>query len=137
MLLPALISNIHWLWVIVMTIVSFALGALWHTSFLFGKIWTKENYPNKDERKMNVPLMFIGTAVMHFIALSGLSAVAYGQGIMNGFLCGLLISLVWILPAMAGTYLFASRSLKLLAVDAGMYVVLFSVSGLIFGALPF
>jgi hypothetical protein len=34
---------------------------------------------------------------------------------------------------MAATYLFANRSLKLLAIDAGMYFVLFGISGLVLG----
>ncbi len=37
----SLISNIHWIPVILMTFVSFALGALWHQEFLFGKTWKK------------------------------------------------------------------------------------------------
>ena len=52
---------------------------------------------------------------------------------MNGLIIGLLISLVLIPPAMSGAYLFANRSLKLLAIDAGMYFVLFPVSGYILG----
>ena len=43
------------------------------------------------------------------------------------------ISIIWIVPAMSGTYLFANRSIILLAIDAGMYIVLFSVSGFILG----
>ena len=46
---------------------------------------------------------------------------------------GFLVSVVWILPAMTATYLFANRSLKLLAIDAGLYVVLFTLAGGIMG----
>jgi len=70
---------------------------------------------------------------MHFVALSALSSVVSGQGSLNGFLLGLLIAVLWIVPAMTGTYLFANRSLKLLAIDSGMYIVLFSVSGFLLG----
>ncbi|HEY4788898.1 MAG TPA: DUF1761 domain-containing protein [Bacteroidales bacterium] len=131
--LTDLISNIHWLPVIVMTILSFALGALWHSKILFGKTWEKEINPSGTQRKFNIPLIFGGTAVVHFIALAALSAVVSGAGAGNGLLAGFFISIVWIVPAMTGTYLFATRSLKLLAIDAGMYVVLFSVAGLIMG----
>lgn len=128
-----LISNIHWLPVIVMTMFSFMLGAIWHQPFLFGKIWQAENKLDNDKSKMNIPLIFGGTAVLHFLTLAALSAVVAGLGGMHGLLTGLLISLVWIFPAMGSTYLFAGRSLKLLAIDAGMYLVLFSVSGWIMG----
>ena len=127
------ISNIHWIPVIVMTIFSFVLGAVWHKPFLFGKIWAKENNPLNIQKKINAPLIFGGTAIMHFLAISGLSAVVSNLGGINGLISGFLISIIWIVPAMSGTYLFANRSIKLLAIDAGMYIVLFSLSGFILG----
>ena len=130
--LHSLFSNIHWIPVIVMTFVSFALGAAWHQKFLFGKVWNIENKPNIDN-KANIPLIFGGTAVMHLLTLAGLSALVSGQGWLNGLYIGLLVALVWILPAMTSTYLFANRSLKLLAIDAGMYIVLFAISGIVLG----
>ncbi len=48
--LSTLIPNIHWIPVIVMTIVSFAFGAAWHQKFLFGKTWTAENKPTLDKK---------------------------------------------------------------------------------------
>ncbi len=127
-----LMFNIHWLPVIVMTILSFVLGFAWHQPFLFGKTWKAENHYD-DSRKINVSLIFGGTAIMNFLALAGLNAFTVGIGALQGLHMGLLISFIWILPAMAGTYLFANRSLKLLAIDAGMYMVLFSLAGLVFG----
>ena len=126
----SLIPNIHWIPVVVMTIVSFALGAAWHQKLLFGKTWTEENKANL-ARKRNYPLIFGGTAVMHFLALAGLSAVVSNAGWQDGLHAGILIWFVWVLPPMAATYLFANRSLKLLAIDAGMYLVLFGVSGVV------
>jgi hypothetical protein len=133
MSLCGFISNIHWLPVIVMTLFSFMLGALWHQPFLFGKTWLAENKLTDPKSQLNIPLIFGGTAVLHFLALAALSAVVSGQGGVNGFLVGLLISLVWITSSLGSTYLFAGRSLKLLAIDAGMYMVLFSVAGWILG----
>ena len=128
----SLMSNIHWVPVIVMTVLSFVLGFAWHQPFIFGKTWKAENHYD-DSRKINAPLIFGGTAVMHFLAMAGLNAITAGIGAKQGLHMGLLISFIWILPAMTGTYLFANRSLKLLAIDAGMYMVLFSLSGLVFG----
>ncbi|MGE5447685.1 MAG: DUF1761 domain-containing protein [Bacteroidales bacterium] len=119
--------------VIIMTLFSFMLGALWHQPFLFGKTWLAENKLSDPKSQLNIPLIFGGTAVLHFLALAALSAVVSGLGGLNGFLFGLIISLVWIASSLGSTYLFAGRSLKLLAIDAGMYIVLFSVSGWIMG----
>jgi len=126
------ISNIHLLPVLVMTLFSFALGAFWHSQKLFGKTWAEENNLSKD-RKINAPLIFGGTALVHFVTIAGLSAVVAEKGFLNGLLGGILISIVWILPSITGTYLFAGKSLKLLAIDAGMYIVLFSIAGGIMG----
>ncbi len=132
MQLNNIIANIHWLPVIVLTIFSFAIGFVWHQSLLFGKAWKSENFPN-GLPKFNAPLIFGGTAIVHLLAIAGLSGVASDKGALEGLLTGLFISLVWVLPSLAGTYLFANRSLKLLAIDAGMYIVLFTISGLVLG----
>jgi hypothetical protein len=128
-----LIENIHWIPVIIATAFSFVIGALWHSPFLFGKIWKKEINPSNIEIKYNMPLLFGGTGIMHFLAISGISAVASGHGALYGAAVGLAISIVWILPAITGTYLFAGRSLKLIAIDCGNYIIMFSLSGLILG----
>lgn len=127
-----LISNIQWIPVILLTILSFVLGFIWHQPFLFGNIWKKENFGNNFP-KFNAAKIFGFTAVMHFLALSALSAVLSHTGAMNGLINGLLICAIWVLPAMGGTYLFANRSMKLLLIDAGMYIVLFGFSGLLLG----
>jgi hypothetical protein len=131
MYISHLIANIHWLPVAVMTIFSFALGSFWHSPLLFGKAWKKENNYPTSKRDLNLPLIFGGTAVMNFVALAGLSAVVAGMAATEGLLTGFLISMVWTLTTIGGTYLFANRSLKLLVIDATMYIVLFSIGGLV------
>jgi hypothetical protein len=131
MYISNLIANIHWLPVVVMTIFSFALGAFWHSPLLFGKTWKKENNFPASKSELNFPLIFGGTAVLNFIALAGLSAVVGGLTATEGLLTGFLISVVWTLTTIGGTYLFANRSLRILAIDASMYIVLFSISGLV------
>lgn len=126
------VLNIHWIPVMVMTVLSFLLGFAWHQKFLFGKTWTRENKANL-ARKASYPLIFGGTAVMHFLALAGLSAMVSNVGWQDGLHAGILVWFVWVLPPMTATYLFANRSLKLLAIDAGMYLVLFGISGLVLG----
>ena len=64
--LLTLISNIHWIPVLIMTIISFGLGAFWHHHYLFGKLWKIENKPTLD-KKRNIPLVFAGTAVISML----------------------------------------------------------------------
>jgi hypothetical protein len=133
MVISHLLADVHWTPVFVMTLFSFAIGYAWHQPWMFGDLWKRENYTSGMPEKVNAPVLFGGTAVLHFMANMGLSAVVSGEGVFYGLSVGFLASVFWILPAMGGTYLFANRSLKLLAVDAGMYVVMFSISGLVLG----
>ncbi len=130
----ALVSRIHWVPVLVATLGSFVLGFLWHQPFSFGKHWTEENRENHARRKQKLALTFGGTALVHFVALAALSALVSGTSAAQGLSVGLVVSLLFVLPAMSGTYLFANRSLGLLAIDAGMYVVLFGAGGALLGA---
>ncbi|MFY9151531.1 MAG: DUF1761 domain-containing protein [Prolixibacteraceae bacterium] len=131
--LTSLVENIHWIPVLLMTIFSFVTGFTWHQPFLFGKAWKAGNNITSAKQGINATLFFSGTVIVHFIALAALSAVVLNQGMVSGIIAGFLISIFWILPAMTGTNLFASRPLKLLTIDAGMYILLFSVSGLVLG----
>jgi hypothetical protein len=133
MVISHLIADVHWFPVLVMTLFSFVAGYAWHQPYLFGEVWKRENYPSGMPGKTNAPLIFGGTALFHFMIMAGLSAIVSGEGAFYGLSVGFLASVFWVLPAMGGTYLFAGRSLKLLAIDAGMYIVLFSLSGCILG----
>lgn len=93
--LMTLFLNIRWLPVILMTLFSFILGMLRHRPFLFGKIWKKENYGEGSSVNVNASLVFGGTAVLHFLALSTLCAVVSGTIGLNGLAMGFLISLLW------------------------------------------
>ncbi len=95
MQLNSIIANSHWLPVIVLTIVSFAIGFVWHQSLLFGKAWKSENFPN-GLPKFNAPLIFGGTAIVHLLAIAGLSGVVSDKGALEGLLTGLFISLGWV-----------------------------------------
>lgn len=127
-------SNINWLTVVVVTMLSFILGGLWHSPVLFGKAWAKEI--NKDSNtKVNFKLIFGLSAVANFFTIVALAVfIGKNSSMLIGLLKGLMVSIFWISSSIAVTYLFASRSLKLFLIDAGFYVVFFSIAGLIIGA---
>ena len=128
------INRLHWLPIITLLILFFVVGALWHSPILFGKIWNDDNNFNNSNKKLNMPLVFGGTAIMHLIIILGFSLILPDDcklSVLTGFVIGLVISIVFVFPVMAGTYLFANRSLKLLFIDAGMYIILYSIAGVI------
>ena len=128
------ISTINWLAVITVTILSFILGALWHSPVLFGKTWTKEINRDKGQ-KINFKLIF-GLSVVANLAATVILAAFLGvdSTAISGLVNGLVISIFWISSSIAVTYLFATRSFKLFLIDAGFYIVFFSIAGLIIGA---
>lgn len=134
MSLSSHISRVHWVGVVTSTLGSFVLGFLWHQPFLFGKRWAEENRDSRARRKQDLPLTFGGTAVAHLLAFAALSSVVSGTSALLGLAAGLTVAVAWVVPAMAGTYLFANRSLGLLAIDAGMYVVAYGAFGALLGA---
>ncbi len=128
-------NEINWLSVIVVTVLSFPLGALWHTQKLFGKAWMEDNQLTKEKaRSANPAKIFGGTALLHFVAVAGLDAlIGASSDWMSGLYTGLFVSAFFVLTAIGGTYLFASRSIRILLIDAGYYILLFGLSGLILG----
>lgn len=130
------ISDVNLLAVIVVTILSFPLGFLWHSKFLFLNAWKKENKMTDElPEKVNFAKVFGLTAVFHFIAMLFLATfIGRHSTYLEGFVSGFIISIAWVTTSFGAKYLFVNRSMKLLLIDAGFYVVLYSIAGLILGA---
>ncbi len=82
-------SSINWLAVVVGTILSMVLGALWYGP-LFGQYWLKLIGKTEDELESN-PVMYIKTAVAAFIGMLTLNLVVVSFGatdILSGLLAG-------------------------------------------------
>ena len=128
------ISQVNWIPVIISTILSFVLGALWHQPFLFGKAWAMEISSTHEKSKSHYGMVFGLSAILHFIAAASLSALIGRQSnAIDGLLTGLIVSIVFVSTTIGVTYIFAARSFKLFLIDAGFYIVFFSIAGLIIG----
>ena len=131
-----LLSEVNWLSVVVVTIISFPLGMLWHSQKVFGKAWTEDGKPKfTGWRKSNYIRLFSLTAVFHFIAITGLDVlIGPNATALTGLVIGFFVSLLWVSVGIAVTHMFVGRTFRLIAIDAGFYVVYFSIAGLILGA---
>ena len=130
------LTEINWLAVASVTIVSFPLGALWHSKKLFGKAWAEDSKAQVDKTDKAVMIRLFSLSILfHFIAIVGL-AVAIGKNatLVSGLLTGFSISFAFIFTTIGVTYLFVGRPLRLMLIDASFYIVLFSLGGLILGA---
>lgn len=129
------IDEINWPAVAVVTVLSFVLGAFWH-SVLFKKTWTKDSGSIYNDSNHGNPLVIFGlSGLLHLIAVVALAAfIGSSAGALSGFFSGLILSVVWVSTSIAVTYIFVGRTLQLFLIDAGFYVVFYSMAGLILGA---
>lgn len=82
-------ASVNWLAVLLGTVLSMALGALWYGP-LFGKLWLKLIGKTEDELESE-PIIYIKTALAAFIAMLflNLAIVAFGA---SGFISGALVA---------------------------------------------
>lgn len=132
-------SNINFLAVLVAAIASFALGALWYTSILFGKAWQKElGYTDEYLQSGNMPLTFGTSFVMMLLmalGMAGLLGAKGGEiGWAGGLQFGLLVGLFFAATSIAINYVYQRKSLKLWLIDAVYQVLIIGIMGAIIGA---
>lgn len=134
MAILSMVSQVNWAPVIVSTVLSFVMGALWHSPLLFGKAWSAEVNASHEKSKSHFGMVFGLSALLHLFALTALAAViGRGSNAIDGLLAGLAVSIVFVSTTIGVTYIFASRSFRLFLIDAGFYIVFFSIAGLIIG----
>lgn len=133
--LATLFSEINWLSVALVTILSFILGALWH-SVLFKKGWSEDSNSIYNAENHGNPAKIFGLAgISHLVAVIALAMfIGSHSTAFDGLLKGFIISIVWVSTSIGVTYLFVGRTFRLFLIDAGFYVVFLSLAGLILGA---
>jgi len=127
-------SEINWLSVIVVTILNFPLGAFWHSK-LFGKAWMEDAKPVFDHsNKSNYIKLFSASAILQLIMVIGLDLlIGVNSTAIKGLMTGLGLSIFFVSTTIAITHLFVGRTLRLILLDTGFYIVYFSIAGLILG----
>jgi hypothetical protein len=81
-------GSVNWLAVIVGTVVSMALGALWYGP-LFGRTWLRLIGKSAEEIEGD-PLDYLKTAVAAFVAMLFLNLMVFSLG-TNGFVNGMVV----------------------------------------------
>lgn len=129
-------NEINWLAVAIITVFSFVLGAFWHSSVLFKKTWIKDSGTIYNASNHGNPLVIFGlSGLLHLIAITALAAlIGSSAGAVDGLITGLMLSVIWVSTSMAVTYIFVGRTFKLFLIDAGFYVVFYSLAGFVLGA---
>lgn len=135
--LAQILSGVNWLAVVVSTVAAFMLGGLWYSKVLFGTAWMQEVGLTEDAvNNNNMVKTFGGTIILQILAATALSALIGADSTwLSGLQTGLWVGLFWISTAYGVTYLFEQRSVRLLLINAGYYVVLYAIMGIIIGSM--
>ncbi|MGB5077844.1 MAG: DUF1761 domain-containing protein [Sphingorhabdus sp.] len=130
-------ANANLLAILVAACAGFLVGGLWYGP-LFGKSWMAENGFTQDELRRASMLKIYGLT----FAFSILSAVFLGHLLAffdanprATMMISTGIALGYIVPAIGTNYLFARKSGKLFAIDAGYWVVFYAAMGAVFVTL--
>ena len=134
--LAQILTGVNWIAVGISTVAAFMLGGLWYSRVLFGNAWMQEVGLTEDAvNNGNMARTFGGTIVLQIIAATALSSLlGSDSNWLDGLQTGLWVGLFWIATAYGVTYLFEQRSARLFLINAGYYVVLYTIMGTIIGA---
>ena len=131
----------NYLAVLVAAAASFVVGGLWYSPLLFVKPWMAENRMTTESVKNSPPPMarryttaFVAALVSSYamaVLLVTLQHHSLEIGLRRGFVAGL----GWIAMCFGSSYAFEGKSLRHWAINAGYYVVQFTVMGAILGLM--
>jgi hypothetical protein len=128
-------DQINILAVIVAAVSAFVLGGLWYSPLLFGKIWAREAGVSMDQPKRTpTPILFAVSFLFSLIAAT-VFALFLGRNppLNTAVRDGLTIGACWVATSFGINYQFSNRTFKLFLIDAGYYVVQFTLYGVVLG----
>jgi hypothetical protein len=129
-----LLSQVNWWAVLVVTVLSFPLGTLWHSKF-FRKAWFEDAKPDIDKsRKSGFVFLFAFTALSHFVLITLLDIfIGVDANWLSGLYKSIMISVVFVSLPMAVTHAFVGRTIRLILIDTAFYIFYMAIAGIILG----
>jgi hypothetical protein len=127
-------ANANLLAILIAAAAGFLVGGVWYGP-LFGKAWMTENGFTEEELRGANMFKIYGLT----FAFSVLSAVFLGHllaffdtNAQSTMMISIGVALGYIVPAIGTNYLFARKSGKLFAIDAGYWIVFYAAMGVVF-----
>lgn len=128
------LDDLNWVWVAVACVAAFAVGGLWYSPVLFGKAWQREVGGADGQAAMPLPKVLIVSFFTQAVAIVAVALfLGTNAGAANGACAGSIGGLI-AASALATTFLYEGKSLKLWLIDAGYHVAFLTVAGWILGA---
>ena len=130
--------EINYLSVVLAALSAFFIGYLWY-SVLFAKQWQKligMSGEGKTDGTPNLGRLLIGSLVLEIVMAFVLAAfIGSEANWLFGLFAGFAVGFGWVGLALGVNYMFEGKSFKLWLINAGYNTVVFSVMGLIIGAM--
>lgn len=123
----------HMLAIAIATIVSYLLGSLWYSPFLFGPTWQREIGLNPEHFKSSGAMPFIITFIYTLITAFGFSFLIQGAGSLFDMIkTALIVGLLIVAPSLGINYQFSGRNMVSFLIDAGYHVARIALFALVF-----
>jgi len=125
---------LNWLAVVAAAVAAFALGWLWFGP-LFGRKWQAEVGLSDEQMSRGTAPMVLGLAfALNLLMSTGLAAFRATNEITSliasaGF--GICVMVNFAVPVLATNHLFSQRSFAQFAIDAGYFIAMFVVMGVV------
>jgi hypothetical protein len=132
--------HINILAVLVSAIVTFVIGAVWYSPFLFGKQWMAFNgvTPEKAEAMRKDALRLYGISFVCYVVLAAVFAIlirmVHLQSVLGGAKMGGMLWVGFVATVGLTASLYQAKPFKAYALDAGYQLVFMVVMGLILAA---
>lgn len=133
--------QVNFVAVLVATVASFVVGGLWYSPLLFVKPWmaeigmTPEGYRNPPPPMAQLYATAFVTALVAAYAMAGLLVTVQHHSLESGLKRGFAAGLCWVAMSFGSSYAFERKSVRHWAINAGYFVVQFTVMGAILGLM--
>jgi hypothetical protein len=123
--------------ILLATLSSFALAAVWYSPALFGRVWMRESgFTAKTLRaKGGTARILAASFVLELLMAFNLAAFLGAKStVAFGAFAGAAAGFGWVAMAYGVTYLFEHRSVRIFLINAGYHGVALTIMGTILGA---
>lgn len=125
--------NINLIAVLVCTLFTFILGALWYSKLLFAKVFIKHINKTEEELKSkSSPIIFLYEFIAMFITTYVLASIILFIGAVDfwrGFQIGIIVWIGFVAMTQLSTVTFEQRSFTLYLIQIFFRLVAISISG--------
>lgn len=130
-------NQINWLAVVAAALSAFAIGGLWYSPVLFGKVWMRaNNFTEQQVAGFNKARSFGGSLVFALIMSVNLAMFLADPKttLVWGMTAGALAGIGWVAMGIGIIALFENRSWTYILINGGYHIVAFIAMGAILGA---